>query len=125
MDLKKSDGTARAFFNCNAKQNVIRREIKNIRLMVEVPDAVRLTLGAIKKVHPHNDLLLSDEIKNALAYNIKYSLKATYPGATNEAAAVELVAIMNQAYQSPLYNKGDYFVGQIFYEKGGKSCYMK
>ncbi|MCX6769555.1 MAG: hypothetical protein NT051_02630 [Candidatus Micrarchaeota archaeon] len=125
MELNKPVGKARAFFNCSARPSVIRRALKIIKPAIDVPDAVQLKLGTVKKVHARKDPLLSEEKKDAVYFNIKYSLTAAYPGATNETAAGELVAILNQAYQSPLFKDGEKFVGKIFYEKDGKFCYMQ
>lgn len=43
-------------------------------------------------------------------------MEAKYPNASNEQTADELAAILNQAYQSPLYQKGEEFIGAIVYK---------
>lgn len=53
---------------------------------------------------------------------VRYAMTAKYPGATNEKTADELAAVLNQAYlqKSPLYQEGEPFRGDIFYEKKGE-----
>ena len=46
-------------------------------------------------------------------------MKASYPNATNEQAADELADILNQAYQSPLYENNEQFRGEIVYKDNG------
>jgi len=47
-------------------------------------------------------------------------MEATYPNATNNQTADELASILNQAYQSPLYEKGEIFRGIVVYKERGK-----
>ena len=51
-------------------------------------------------------------------------MEATYPTSTNEKTAEELSDILNQAYQSPLYSKGESFVGNITYKNKGKYIFL-
>ncbi len=50
----------------------------------------------------------------------RYAVVATYLEATNKQTADELAAVLNQAYQSQLYQEGEQFRGEIFYEEGGE-----
>ena len=50
---------------------------------------------------------------------MKYIIEATYDNATNEQTADELSAVLNQAYQSPLYRQGEGFRGEIAYMENG------
>lgn len=47
-------------------------------------------------------------------------MEATYPSNSNRKTADELAEVLNQAYQSSLYQKGEQFRGAIFYEQGGE-----
>ena len=49
--------------------------------------------------------------------SIRFVMEATYPNATNIATADELATVLNQTYQSPLYQKGEGFRGKIFYKE--------
>lgn len=49
-----------------------------------------------------------------------YVIEASLPEATNKATAQELAAIMNQMYNSPLFDEGEPFKGIIAYYENGK-----
>jgi len=51
--------------------------------------------------------------------SINYALQATHPSGTNKDTADEVASILNQAYQSPLYEANAEFFGKIFYEEKG------
>lgn len=51
---------------------------------------------------------------------LRYAPLVRYPGATSKSAADEAAAIMNQAYQSPLYQKGEPFRGEIVFKRGAE-----
>lgn len=55
----------------------------------------------------------------------KYTIEATLPNATNEKTADELSAILNQAYQSPLYQEGEEFRGEVVFERNGESVFRE
>jgi len=59
-------------------------------------------------------------VQEAKEAEIKYAIKATCQDYTNEQTADELSAVLNQAYQSPLYQEGERFRGDIAYEKNGE-----
>jgi hypothetical protein len=46
-------------------------------------------------------------------------LQATYPNGTHKDTADEVASILNQAYQSPLYEAKEPFKGAIVYEENG------
>ena len=46
-------------------------------------------------------------------------LQATYRGGTNKDTADEVASILNQAYQSPLYQAKEPFRGVVVYEEKG------
>ena len=62
-------------------------------------------------------LKLAEKAKEA---NIKYIIEATYPHNSHKKTADELSAVLNQAYQSPLYQDGEEFRGWIFYKEKGR-----
>ncbi len=47
-------------------------------------------------------------------------MKVKSPEQNNRQAATELGAILNQAYQSPLYQSGEQFNGGVFYKDAGR-----
>lgn len=67
-------------------------------------------------------MIFFEEAKKA---DIKYVMEATYPNATNEQTAEELSVILNQAYQSPLYQKDEKFIGKIIYQENGKYLFWE
>jgi hypothetical protein len=119
-------GKAYGFFYCHATRQQIETELLTIRDMVNTPSQLELSLvegmdeligpkGALRKIDPR----LSKIAQEAKEGGINYLLQATYSGGTHEDTANEVAAILNQAYQSPLYNEGDTFKGAIVYEEKG------
>ncbi len=119
--MKKEDtktvGEAYAFFNCNASKREIEGELPKIRNLVRTPSRLELKLmeGMDQLKGDKGILEIASEAKEA---GIRYAIQARLPGATNEGTADEVSGILNQAYQSPLYQDGEGFVGQIFYRDG-------
>jgi len=71
------------------------------------------------------DDLKGDERLTALAqkakqHGINYVLEATDPKGTNRETADELASILNQAYQSSLYQAKEPFKGAVVYEENGE-----
>ena len=93
-------GEAYASFNCRASQEEIEEEIPTIRRLAQIPNKLELQRQVAGKA------------------DRKYVIKASYPTATNRQAADELAGILNQAYQSPLYQQGEPFRGRIIYKEG-------
>ena len=90
-----------------------------IRECVKTPNSLELSLinGADTLIGDSQLLQIAKEAKDA---GIKYVMEATYPNATNNQTADELASILNQAYQSPLYEKGEAFRGIVVYKERGK-----
>ena len=82
-----------------------------IRECVKTPNSLELSLTE------DADALTGD---TQLLQIAKYVMEATYPNATNNQTADELASILNQAYQSPLYEKGEIFRGIVVYKERGK-----
>ena len=119
-EVKQRVGEAYAFFDCRAPKQDIEAELPYIRVSVQTPN--RLELELTEGINP--ETFKSDELR-AIASRSKdsgrrYVMRATCENMGNEPIAKEVVAIMNQAYQSPLYDEGEGFNGEIFYEKGGR-----
>jgi len=109
-------GKAYAFFYCKASKEQIESELPTIRELVRTPSKLELSLTE------GTDNIQDDEKLTALAQEAKqtglnYTLQATYPNATNKKTADELAAILNQAYQSPLYADKEEFRGGIIYKE--------
>ena len=108
-------GKAYAFFNCEASKEDIEKELPFIRECVKTPNALELSLmeGTDDLTGDTQLLQIAREAKDA---GIRYVMKATYPNATNHQTADEVAPILNQAYQSSLYQKGKQFRGEVVYK---------
>lgn len=124
MTTKKEDPVGRAygFFYCNASQPTVERELPKIRKLVKAPSPLELSLTGTKDLKPGDPRLdaLAQEADRA---GITYSLKATYPGQPNKTAADEAAAVLNQAYQTPLYKPNEPFKGEIVYQEKGRPVF--
>jgi hypothetical protein len=112
----KYNGKAYAFFYCKASKVEIEAELPTIRELVRTPSKLELSLTE------GTDNTQGDEKLKALAQEanqagLNYMLHATYPNATNKKTADEVAAILNQAYQSPLYADKEEFRGDIVYKE--------
>jgi len=112
-------GKAYAFFDCNASKTHINATLPDIRDAVQTPSNLELSLMKyFDNLKGDSEILnIAREAKEA---GIRYAMEAKYPNATNQKTADELSAILNQAYQSPLYQENEQFRGWIFYEKNGQ-----
>ncbi|MBI2044688.1 hypothetical protein HYT23_01380 [Candidatus Pacearchaeota archaeon] len=112
-------GKAYAFFNCGSSKEKIEEELPFTRKCVKTPGELELSLiDDISSLKGDSQLLqIAEESKEA---GINYVMEATYPNATNHKTADELASILNQAYQSPLYEDGETFIGEIFYKLNGE-----
>ena len=52
-------------------------------------------------------------------------MEATYPDATNIQTADEVAIILNQVYNSQLYQDGEKFSGEIIYEDKGRYVFRE
>ena len=115
---------AYGFFNCNASKETIEAELPAIRTLVKTPSELELKLIEGTE-NLKGDSQLMSLAKEAKDSGIKYVLEATYTGATNKQTANETAAVLNQAYQSPLYKKGEQFCGDIIYKDNGNYNFME
>ena len=124
-------GEAYAFFDCNAPMTQVAQEIPKIRKLVEThkglelflaKDALPLMRSNINNVDPE----LVEIALNAKDAGIKYVLAArSLPNMTNRQTAEELSTILNQAYQSPLYQEGEKFRGEVVYKERENYVFME
>lgn len=115
-------GGAYAFFDCNAPITQIAQEIPAIREVVNTPRKLELFLteNALFSID-RDDSELLEIARDAKEANIKYVLAArSLPNMTNRQTADELAAILNQAYNSPLYSEGEQFRGEVAYKERGR-----
>ena len=117
-------GRAYGFFNCNQPKAVIEAELPYLRRAVGTPSDLELTLidGLDNLQVPAG---LSPIVAEAKQYGIQYVLEARYNGATHQKAADEVAAVLNQAYNSDLYETGEAFEGQIVYQQGDKYVFRE
>lgn len=117
---KKQVGEAYAFFNCNASKVQIEAELPQIRTLTETPNELELSLteGIDPQSYEHPQLRrIAQEAKDS---GIKYAMNARYKDATNKETTDHLSGILNQAYQSPLYQEGEQFCGEIVFQNKGR-----
>ncbi len=120
----KTYGEAYAFFDCNASKKQIEAELPTIRECVKTPSNLELSL--IEGVENlRGDKKLTAVAKKAIDSGMKYVLEARYEGATNKQTADEVAAILNQAYQSPLYSDKEEFRGGIVYQDRGRYVFRE
>lgn len=117
-------GKAYAFFNCKASKEDIEKEIPFIRECAKTPNALELSLMEGMNVLT-GDTPLLQIVKEAKDAGRKYAIEATYPNGTNHQTANEVASILNQAYQSSLYGKGEEFRGEVVYKKRGKYVFRE
>ena len=115
-------GIAYAFFDCKASPESIKAELPTLRDRIGTPSELELTLieGTTKL---RGDMHLWAIAKQADDAGIRYVLRGKHPQTTNEDTAGELAAILNQAYNSPLYQNGEEFRGEIVYNEGNTYIY--
>ena len=117
-------GKAYAFFNCEASKEDVEKELPFIRECVETPNALELSLMEGTDVLT-GDTQLLQIARDAKDAGIRYVMEGTYPNATNHQTADEVASILNQAYQSPLYEKGEQFMGEVVYRERGKYIFRE
>ncbi|MGV8151703.1 MAG: hypothetical protein ACP5OG_01355 [Candidatus Nanoarchaeia archaeon] len=120
LENEMKTGEAYAFFDCNACKGEIEETIPVIRKMINAPGKLELSLKDGINPDDFEEAELASIAREAKDEGINYVLEAKYEGATNRQTADELALIMNQAYQSQLYQKGEQFRGAIFYKEEGR-----
>jgi len=131
IKMVNKTGRAYAFFDCGASKEEIEEELPYIRDAVRTPNDLELSLKDTKNLTGLRGILrltplkLSQIAKKAKGAEIKYVRGATYPNATNKQTADELADILNQSYQSPLYEDGEQFRGEVVYEDSGRYIFRE
>ncbi|HUS48848.1 MAG TPA: hypothetical protein VMZ91_01675 [Candidatus Paceibacterota bacterium] len=121
--MKNKTGRAYAFFDCRASKEDIEKELSSIRKCIKTPSALELSLMESTEkpsVSPLRDSELWAIVRTAKEADLRYFMEATYPNATNHQTADEVASILNQAYQSPLYQEGEQFRGEVVYKERGR-----
>ena len=103
---EESVGRAYGFFYCNASKHEIETELPIIRKLVKTPPQLELFL--IKGMdNVIGDSRLTSLAREAKQDGINYVLQAICPDGTGKDTANEVASILNQAYQSPLYESDE------------------
>ena len=112
-------GKAYGFFDCRYSKEAIEEEVPSIRELVNTPSELELSLieGVENLTGNHK---LRPIIRDAQEAGLKYVLEATLPRASNRTTADKLAAILNQAYNTPLYDQRKPFSAAIVYEENGQ-----
>ena len=71
------------------------------------------------------DAQLLQIARDAKDAGIRYVMEATYSNATNHQTADEVASILNQVYQSPLYQKGEQFRGEVVFKERGRYVFRE
>lgn len=117
-------GKAYGFFYCQALKEEIVAELPTLREYAQTPSQLELTLTEGMDNVKGNAKLL-ELAKEAKEQGIRYVLEATYPKATDKKTADETADILNQMYQSPLYQAGEEFRGAVAYQENGEYVFRE
>ena len=137
----KPGGKAYGFFDCNASKGEIEGYLPFIREVTQTPSELELSLteglGGLEgdpllmpayesaksrirfpsAMSTQDRLMTKQEIGDR---ELRYTIQVTVPDKTNERAAEELDAILNNMYNLHLYQENDPFRGAIVFEENGK-----
>jgi hypothetical protein len=121
-------GKACTSFDCEASEETIKKFLPLIRRRVKIPN--RLELSLMKRTENQGISMLSNPKLWAIAMGVeetdmKYSGEATCPNATNCQTAGELASLLNQMYQSPLYQEKEPFRGEVVYKERGRYMFKE
>ncbi len=112
-------GHAYAFFKCNAPEAAIQAELPKMRALARVPSTLDLSLtGDVRTIK--GDPELTKIVEDAAANGIPFAMKGHLPNASNQGTAEEVAQVLNKAYESPLYAKGEKLYGVVLYEENGE-----
>lgn len=111
-------GTAYAFFHCSVNRDQVSAALADIREVVKTPSLLELALYEGFEQLKSDDLQLTEILEEAQRSEMRYALRSSLAHASNGEVADETAAILNQAYQSPLYADGEAYNGVIVYKEG-------
>lgn len=107
---------AYALFKCDASLDDIVSALPDIRSAVNTPSTMEISVTeGIERVKEIPGL--EEVARKAKDVDFNYFIEAYDSNLSNENVANELTAVQNQSYQSPLYQDGDDYIGQVFYKK--------
>ncbi len=108
-------GRAYGFFDCKASKAEIEGVMPAIRKYASTPQKVDISIyDDMSRIQ--GDQYLMGIAKKA---GMKYAMEVSYPDADNRKTADEAAAVLNQAYQTPLFDEGEPFRGEIVFEENG------
>ena len=112
-------GDAYAFFKCNAPEAAIQAELPKMRALARVPSLLELSLTSEMR-SIKGDEKLTRIVEDAAQNGIPFAMKGHLPGVSNQGTAEEVAQVLNKAYESPLYAKGEKIYGVVLYEENGE-----
>src|SRR3989344_9483152 len=116
-------GKAFGFFECTAPFIIVGEEIFCIKKINQLPQSLELLL--MEGLRHLNDQHLAQRIREFLLkenpdiLHCRYLLEVGYPNHSNKETANENAAILNQLYNTPLFEHEESFAGEIVYEENG------
>lgn len=121
---KGKEGSAYAFFYCNADYKQVARKLPDIKERTKSPSDLELSLTEVEKIEEVDEQLqpVLDEARGA---KMNYMLKASMPNIGNKRVADELDAIMINVYASQLYAKGEPLNAGIVYQRGERYVFKR
>lgn len=117
--LERRVGKAYGFFDCDASLSDIGDELPKILRCVGTPAEVELSLAEMDQYQGDRGAASYARTHPRMAgRDSQYVLDATYRDHGNRETADEVAAVLNQAYQSPLFGKDEdeKFRGVIVYK---------
>ena len=115
-------GEAYGFFYCTASKEAIEAELPAVRIDTRTPKELELSLAEgmdnLRRVSNNADLL--SIVREAKEDGMRYVMKATYPGATNEKTSEELQALLINTSNSLFCQTDEHISGKIVYKDKGK-----
>jgi len=117
-------GKAYGFFYCRASKHEIEERLPRIRLNASTPSELELSLTeGVENLRGESELMaLAQQAKQS---GNNYVFEAIYPGFSNRKTAGELGDILNETYQSPLYEEGEPFRGGTVFKENGKYVFRE
>lgn len=115
----ETSGKAYGYFYSAVSKDKIEKELPRLREAVKAPSELELRLSGVSGQTPADPQLALIH-RLAQEQGINYVVEAVLPRRSNKKAANETAAILNQAYNSPLYSDGEEFKGRIVYKRGNQ-----
>lgn len=117
----KSLGKAYGFVDCSASVGEIEAELPEVREDTKTPSELELSLKeGIDGIKGDSDLRAI-----AILQNPKYTIEATYPGATNKETAEELTALLINTSNSLFCQTDEHIRGKVTYKENEKYVFME